>query len=308
MDGRKLNGILVIDKPADITSANAVSRVKRLLKADKVGHTGTLDPSAEGVLVCCINQATKLAQFMLHGAKTYQAVLRLGIETDTQDATGQVVSIREPYRYSEKSIRNALAQFEGVIHQAPPIYSALKHRGQRLYKLARLGKPVQKPPREVEISAIRLLDFHPPLVRFEVSCSGGTYIRTLCADIGRSLGCGGHMAALKRLKSSGFDIRQAVRVSELEALVQEGDIHSRIIPMAEALPRMGTVVADESLAHAVRHGRIIHRRQLTGGLQEQGSVGDRRHVKIVDSLGRLLAVMKTEPGIDRISYCCVINH
>jgi tRNA pseudouridine55 synthase len=302
-----INGILVVDKPVGVTSAEVVSRVKRRLGVSKVGHAGTLDPGAEGVLICCINQATKLARFLLRGSKTYRAVLKLGIETDTQDAYGQVMAIAVPTGYSEKTIRETLAQFEGTIRQTPPVYSALKHRGQRLYKLARRGKPVQKPARKVKISAIRLIDFNLPLVRFEVSCSSGTYIRTLCADIGRSLGCGGHMAALKRLESSGFSLREAVRLSELESLLQGGRLAARIIPMADALPKMQTVCADERLARAVRHGRPIRRRDLETELRPEGNESDRLHVKIVDTGGRLLAVLRMQPDNPRLDYCFVIN-
>ena len=148
----KVSGILVVDKPAGLTSAKVVARVKKLLGARKVGHTGTLDPFATGVLICCINKATKLSRFFLKGWKKYTAVLHLGIETDTQDSTGSVISVVNAVALDERFIRTVFQQFEGTIEQVPPVYSALKHKGVPLYKLARNGKPVQKPARQVTIA------------------------------------------------------------------------------------------------------------------------------------------------------------
>ena len=169
------------------------------------------------MLVCCINQATRLAGFLLHGNKKYVAELRLGQETDTQDSTGTVVASAEPGDYSRQAIQAVVESFSGTIEQLPPVYSALKHNGVPLYKLARRGRPVQKPPRQVQIYDIGVQDIDLPYIRFEVSCSAGTYIRTLGADIGKQLGCGGHLSALKRVESSGFGLDQAIALPQLEA-------------------------------------------------------------------------------------------
>jgi tRNA pseudouridine55 synthase len=179
----KSSGIIVVDKPADITSARVVARIKKFFGAPKAGHTGTLDPFATGVMVCCINNATRLSRFFLHGNKKYEALLHLGIETETQDSTGTIIATCDEVHFSDKTIQTVFKQFEGTLYQHPPIFSALKHKGIRLYKLAREGKPVQKPPRRISISYIKILEIDQPLIRFEVSCSAGTYIRTLCADI-----------------------------------------------------------------------------------------------------------------------------
>ena len=168
---KELNGVIVIDKPPGITSANVVARVKKLLKAKKAGHTGTLDPFATGVLVCCINRATKLSRFFLHGKKRYEAILQLGVETDTQDLTGNVINVCHNLEFSEKAIQSAFKRFEGKIEQLPPVYSALKHKGVPLYKLARSKKPVQKPARQVSIITLKILKIKLPFIRFEVLCS-----------------------------------------------------------------------------------------------------------------------------------------
>ncbi|MGD8740958.1 MAG: tRNA pseudouridine(55) synthase TruB, partial [Desulfobacterales bacterium] len=217
------NGIIVVDKPQNISSARVVAEVKRLLDARKVGHAGTLDPFAAGVLVCCINDATRLARFLLAGNKTYDATLKLGIETDTQDMTGTVTAVKPVKDWPEDAIKSAVKKFEGQIEQQPPVFSALKHKGTPLYRLARMGTPVQKPARKVHISKINILEVKLPLVHFEVACSAGTYIRTLCADIGQQLGCGGHLLALTRTESSGFKIQQALSLARLEKRVAAGD-------------------------------------------------------------------------------------
>ena len=194
------SGILVVHKPEGISSAGVVSLVKRRLRADKVGHCGTLDPFASGVLVCCINQATRISRFFLHEDKSYEAVLRLGVETDTQDVTGKTVATA-PVTVTEEAIRSACSGMVGRMWQQPPAYSALKHEGVPLYRLARSGRPMQKPAREIVIHHLEVLAVDLPDVRFAVTCSGGTYVRTLAADLGRLLGCGAHLRRLVRTAS-----------------------------------------------------------------------------------------------------------
>ena len=299
-----LNGILVIDKPANISSAGVVRIVKRKIGADKVGHAGTLDPFAEGVLVCCINQATRLAGFFLSGKKKYAATIKLGEETDTQDFTGTVISKKEPPEFSPHAIHHTFQKFCGSIDQLPPVYSALKHCGVPIYKLARRGTPVQKPPRRVRIDRMDIREIAPPFVRFEVTCSAGTYIRTLCADIGKSLGCGGHLTALKRLESSGFTLAQAVPLCELEGAGDSTELAGHIIKMADALPDMPQVRADRMLAQKIRYGRLISPADLavadgTGRKMPCGS-----KIKIVDRQGNLLAILHHDETGDRMEYRC----
>jgi len=301
-----MNGILVINKPAGISSARVVSRVKRLLQARKVGHTGTLDPFARGVVVCCINQATRLAPFLVRSPKTYEGVLTLGIETDTQDATGNVIAQRDGSGISAAALLRVFQRYEGPYHQSPPAYSALKHEGVPLYILARRGQPVQKPAREVSIFRIRLLATEPPRVRFEVDCSAGTYIRTLCADIGRELGCGGHLSELIRLESGGFTLKEALTPEDLEDLARRGETRKAVIPMARALPDMAAITAGPPLLEKVRHGQPLTRAEL--GAEDPPDATptqDGRLLKLIDSQGELVAVLKQRPGAEALEYCCV---
>ncbi|UCD90988.1 MAG: tRNA pseudouridine(55) synthase TruB [Desulfobacterales bacterium] len=299
-----MNGILVIDKPTRITSAKVVAWVKELVDAKKAGHAGTLDPFATGVLVCCINRATKLSRFFLHGHKTYEAVLHLGIETDTQDATGTITSTCDKIDYSAETIRSVCKQFEGAIEQHPPVYSALKHKGIPLYKHARRGKPVQKPARPVQISTIDILEMALPLVRFVVSCSAGTYIRTLCADIGTSLGCGGHLKELRRIESSGFTIAEAITLSKLENLVSSGQLSNQMISMSDALRDMPHYVADDKLFEKIMYGSMIAKQDFT----LNGVDSTNGFIKIVDANNDLVAVLESVKDSSHYKYCCVFNN
>jgi tRNA pseudouridine55 synthase len=301
---QELSGVIVIDKPPGITSAKVVARVKKLLKARKAGHTGTLDPFATGVLVCCINRATKLSRFFLHGKKKYEAVLHLGVETDTQDSTGTVTNICHNAAFSKQTIQSAFKRFEGNIKQLPPVYSALKHKGIPLYKLARSKKPVQKPARQVSIISLSILEIHLPFIRFEVLCSAGTYIRTLCADIGASLGCGGHLKELRRIESSGFTIADAVTLEELEDLTLSKTSSGRIISMSNALKDMPEYIADKILVNKIMHGYIITKNDF---ISEQINAFE-GFIKIVDTDKTLVAVLKKHTkDKNRYDYCCVFN-
>ncbi|MBL7179605.1 MAG: tRNA pseudouridine(55) synthase TruB [Pseudomonadota bacterium] len=297
------SGILVVDKPANTTSAEVVAVVKRLLGARKTGHTGTLDPFATGVLVCCVNQATKLARFFLHSSKTYEAVLQLGVATDTQDLTGTVTATCDEVRFSDRAIRSVFSQFEGTLEQFPPVYSALKYKGVPLYKLARNGKPVQKQARRICISTIEILKIDLPLVRFVVSCSAGTYIRTLCADIGASLGCGGHLKELRRIKSAGFTIAEAVTLQQIEELALSARLFERMISMSNALPQMPEHVADKALNAKIMHGRILTKKDFIPGQMD----ALKGFIKIVDIDKNLIAVLQWTPETNRYRYCCVFN-
>jgi tRNA pseudouridine55 synthase len=294
-----LNGIIVVDKPQNITSARVVADVKRMLDARKVGHAGTLDPFAEGVLVCCINDATRLARFLLAGNK---------IETDTQDKTGTVTAIKPVIDFPENQINSAAKKFEGQIEQKPPVFSALKHKGTPLYRLARKGRPIQKPARSVHISKIKILEVNLPLVRFEVSCSAGTYIRSLCADIGRQLGCGGHLQALKRTESSSFKIQQAISPARLERRILAGDSKRYLISMTDALGEMPTCIADQKLIEKIRHGKHLKKSDITIDRSSGNSKKQNANIKIVDGKNILHAVLNYEKSRDRLSYACVFGN
>jgi tRNA pseudouridine55 synthase len=300
-----MNGILVLNKPRGLSSAEVVAGVKRLLGADKVGHTGTLDPFAQGVLVCCINQATRLARFLADSRKVYEAVLTLGVDTDTQDATGKVVGQREYTGISEALILRIFQRYEGILNQTPPAYSALKHQGVSLYVLARRGRPVQKPPRQVRIFSNRVLAVALPEVRFEVCCSAGTYIRTLSADIGRELGCGGHLSELKRLESGGFTLDQALTLEELKELDRRGAVGGALIPMSRTLTGMPEITASPELIDKIRYGRPLSRDEVgVDGLQNR-TAGGRSFIKVLDAGGELVAVLQDRPEAERLHYVCV---
>ena len=301
----ELSGVICVDKPQDITSAKVVARVKRALKARKVGHAGTLDPFAQGVLVCCINDATRLARFLLAGDKTYEATLKLGIETDTQDSTGTVTAENRVTDYPADAISSVTKQFEGITEQQPPVFSALKYKGTPLYKLARKGSPVQKPARKVRISSIKILDINLPLVHFKVCCSAGTYIRTLCADMGKQLGCGGHLFALRRLESSGFKIQQAISLPDLEKLALAGEYPSFIVSMADALPGMPAYVAEKNLIEKIKHGKPITKKDLSFDSVFAKLNTHTANIKVVDANNRLLAILNFIKNQEKLSYACV---
>jgi tRNA pseudouridine55 synthase len=219
--GRDISGILILDKPLNISSNKAVQIVKRLYGAKKVGHTGSLDPLASGVLPICLGHATKVSQYLLASDKTYQFTMKLGETTSTGDVEGDVVNKKPVPDLEAVDITQLLNQFTGVINQVPPMYSALKHDGQRLYKLAREGKVVDRPSREVTIKSLRLESKTLDSLTLEVCCTKGTYVRTLAEDLGEKLGCGAHVTFLRRIKTGPFELEGSVSIDKLEA-VQDG--------------------------------------------------------------------------------------
>jgi tRNA pseudouridine55 synthase len=250
-------------------------------------------------MLCCIGRATKLAGFFLNGPKTYLATLRLGVETDTQDMTGRVMAVGETANLTATEVVRVMDGFRGEFLQTPPVFSALKHEGKPLYKLARSGKPVTKPPRAVHISALEIEQMALPVVVFQVTCSAGTYIRTLGADIGRALGCGGHIEALRRLSSCGFDISRALGLDMLADLAASGRIGEHLVSMAEALGSMPCHVADQRLAAHIAHGGTLTERDVP-----RPECGDaENYIKIVDTWNHLLAVLRAQDGA--YQYCCV---
>ncbi|MDR2899613.1 MAG: tRNA pseudouridine(55) synthase TruB [Clostridiales bacterium] len=223
----ELNGIVNIYKEQGYTSFDVVAKIKRHLRV-KAGHTGTLDPMAEGVLPVCLDKSTRLAQFITAENKAYRTVFRLGVKTDTLDMTGLVVNER-PVNVTGEDIKNAVMGFVGEISQIPPMYSAIKVNGQRLYDMARKGIEIERKPRNIKIYSIDITDISLPLVTMNVSCSKGTYIRTLIDDIGEVLGCGAAMEALTRTKSGSFDISGAIRLDELFKAYDNGEVERFVI-------------------------------------------------------------------------------
>ena len=209
-----MDGIVIVDKPQDWTSQDVTAKLRGVFQTRRIGHGGTLDPMATGVLPVFVGRATRAVEFFEHAEKTYEAVLQLGITTDTEDITGAVLEER-PVCLTEEQIKAVLAQFRGEIQQIPPMYSAIKINGQKLCDLARRGKEVERAPRAVTIHALDFLGMEDSLVRLRVHCSKGTYIRTLCKDIGDALGCGGCMAALRRVSAGSYTIEEAVPLAQL---------------------------------------------------------------------------------------------
>jgi tRNA pseudouridine55 synthase len=221
MDQKNPNGILIVDKPKGITSHDVVDIVRRLFKMRKVGHAGTLDPIATGVLVILVGEATKKSNLLINDDKMYEARMRLGMSTDTGDAFGRVISTSQIKELDRNLIKKAIMSFKGEIEQVPPMFSAAKFKGKSLYKWARKGITVPRKARTVVIKDISIKEISPPDVTFDVLCSKGTYIRQLCVDIGERLGWGAHMTELRRVKAGDFHISQAVELEKLKSMTED---------------------------------------------------------------------------------------
>ena len=256
MRSQQISGILNIDKPAGMTSHDVVDRVRQMTGQRRVGHAGTLDPLATGVLVVCLGQATRVAEYLMASDKVYQAQIRLGVSTDTHDAEGEVTATAE-VNVGEEEVLRALASFTGSIQQVPPMYSALKREGTPLHRLARQGITVEREPRSVEIHNIELLDWTPPLLTIRVACSPGTYIRALARDLGQKLGCGAHLQSLTRLASGHFTLEKAVSLDELAETFDRGDWQELVHPLDEALLDFDPMVVDAQTEQRIRHGQQV---------------------------------------------------
>jgi len=257
MPERLLSGILNIDKPRGWTSHDVVAKVRRLTGQRRVGHAGALDPLATGVLLLCLGQATRVAEYLMAGQKRYRATLCLGISTDTYDAEGRVMRDVGPVDVALREIEEALSAFVGEIEQVPPMYSALKRRGQPLYKLARRGEMVERQPRRVTIETLELVDWTPPELTLEIVCSPGTYIRSLAHDLGERLGCGAHLVALTRLASGRFTLDEAISLPALAEAVATSDWTHLLYPLDAALQDLEAVNVDATAAWRLRHGQPI---------------------------------------------------
>lgn len=252
-----LNGIIIIHKEAGFTSHDVVAKMRGICRQKKIGHTGTLDPQATGVLPVCLGSGTKLCDMLTDKDKEYVAELLLGIETDTQDTTGQVLR-ESPVEVSEEEVRQAIMSFRGVYHQIPPMYSALKVDGKKLYELARAGKEVERKAREVYLHEIEILELELPVVKLRVTCSKGTYIRTLCADIGSKLGCGGTMKSLQRTRVGSFGLEKAVTLDQLETLRDEGRLEELLFPVDSAFAGCPRLHVRREFSRLVDNGNAFY--------------------------------------------------
>jgi len=248
------DGILIVDKEPGPSSFKIVEKIKGLLKAKKAGHAGTLDPFATGVLIVLLNQGTKLSPFLMSHDKAYKASLKLGVETDTQDSTGRIIDKKNIGSLTYEMIKRSTTQFIGTIKQVPPSYSAVHYNGKRAYELARNGIAIDLQPKDVRIDYITIVSVNLPYVWFEVGCSSGTYIRTLAADLGRSLGIGAHLTSLRRIKSGPFHVDDALTLMQITQHLSNNTIDGIIIPLRNALKGMMEIEIPDKLARKIRNG------------------------------------------------------
>lgn len=256
-----INGIMNIYKEAGFTSHDVVARLRGIVKQKKIGHTGTLDPDAVGVLPVCLGSATKLCDMLTDKSKEYEAVMKLGVTTDTQDMSGKILT-ESAVQVGESDVERAVMGFVGGYEQIPPMYSALKVNGKKLYELAREGREVERQPRHVDIAFIEIKEISLPEVTFVVGCSKGTYIRTLCADIGEKLGCGASMAKLKRTRVGNFRIEDSIRLSQVEDMMQLGTYEACVTAPDSVFSEYGGAVVKREAEKALLNGNKLYPRQL----------------------------------------------
>jgi len=281
-----MDGLLVVDKPSGMSSHDAVARARRALREKRIGHTGTLDPLATGVLVLCVGHATRLSEYLLGEDKAYEGLIKLGERTDTDDAEGQVVAAQPVPALSDQDLRALEARFTGEIAQVPPQFSAIQKDGQRAYALARRGQSVALEPRRVRIDTLQLAlaEGAPPgaWLAFSVRCSAGTYIRALARDIGEALGCGAHVVSLRRTQAGAFTLADAVTLAALEEAGREGRAAHLLLPMDRALAGWPAVTLDESAARRLKQGQRV---ALTGPYAQPVA-----RMRVYDARGNFFAI------------------
>lgn len=288
-----IDGILNIDKPYGITSMDVVRRIKRASGQRRVGHGGTLDPVATGAIPICLGQATRMMEDLINGSKAYRADVELGVVTDTYDALGEVTARADASGVAVGDIERALQGFVGDVRQTPPMYSALKRDGKRLYELARAGVEVEREARPVIVHAIDLQGWTPPIATIEVRCGRGFYVRSLAHDLGQALGCGGHLKTLERLRCGGFSVSDAVAVDEMEERFADGSWRDALHAPDVALLGLRAVIVGKRGEDMIRNGRAID-----GAAEDSPPVdGERGRAYSVD--GRFLATLAYDGGLRR---------
>jgi tRNA pseudouridine55 synthase len=297
-----VDGILNINKPQGMTSFGTVATVRRLTGQRRVGHAGTLDPEATGVLPICLGKGTKITEFLADSTKVYRAEIELGRATDTYDSSGRTTQRGDPSGISQEQFRAALDTFQGRTQQTPPMYSAVKYHGKRLYELARAGIQVERPSRPVRIDRLELSDWQPPLATVEVVCGKGTYIRSLAHDLGQVLGCGASLKSLVRLRCGLFDIGDAVSLNQLEDAARYGYWHKLVYPIDIAFLEWAAIVVSETTEQQVRNGQSLILGPATSDREitlpeEPFSVGSRHqdYCRVYDLDGCFLGVLRFHP-------------
>lgn len=297
-----MDGIININKPWGKTSFSIVAMVKRLTGERRVGHAGTLDPAATGVLPICLGQGTRIIQFLIEATKTYRAQIELGVATDTYDASGKIIQKGDPSGISQERLESALTSFRGLIQQTPPMYSAARYHGKRLYELARAGVKVERRSRLTKIYHLELIDWLPPLATMEVICSKGTYIRSLAHDIGQALGCGANLRSLIRLRCGLFDIKDAVSVPQFEDAIRHGYWQRLVYPVDAVLLHWTAMIVNDDTGQVIRNGRPVvlgncNSSERASHLEQY--VGARssfeNHCRVYTSDGCFLGVLRFNP-------------
>ena len=290
-----LHGVLNVYKEKGWTSHDVVAKLRRITGQKKIGHTGTLDPEAQGVLPVCFGKGTKLCDMLTDKDKEYEAVLLLGVTTDTQDMTGEILAVRDTADLQEEDAAGTIRSFVGEYDQIPPMYSALKVNGKKLYELARSGQEIERKPRRVQIREIEILEMELPRVRMRVTCSKGTYIRTLCQDIGEKLGCGGCMESLTRTRVERFSVEDSIRLSEAEQRMEEGSLASFLFSIDEMFDRMPKLYLKPDAARMARSGNSFLPEDILwaaaerdGELLKEYTDGER--VRVYDEERRFIAI------------------
>lgn len=279
------NGIINVYKEKGYTSHDVVAKLRGILKQKKIGHTGTLDPDAEGVLPVCLGSATKLCDMLTDKDKEYVAVMRLGVITDTQDLSGTVISQSE-VKVSLQEVEDAIMSFVGKYEQIPPMYSALKINGKKLYEIARQGLEVERKPRSVMIHEIEIMNRNLPDIELRVLCSKGTYIRTLCDDIGRKLGCGAAMASLKRTRVGGFLLSSSITLSEIEKLRDRNEVERMIMPVDAMFIKLKEVHIAEQYMKLPENGNSFYLNHIL----EESVFGDKEEVRVYSTKGKFFGI------------------
>ena len=288
-----MDGILNINKPQNKTSFSIVAMVKRLSGERRVGHAGTLDPAATGVLPVCLGRGTRVTEFLVNATKTYLAQIELGVATDTYDSSGQITQQKDPSGINQRQLESVLDSFRGSIQQTPPMYSAVKHQGQPLYELARAGIKVERKSRPTKIHRLELISWQPPLVTLEVECGKGTYIRSLAHDLGQSLGCGAHLKSLVRTRCGLFDIKDAISISQLEEAFRYGYWQHFVYPIDIMLWHHSAIVVNNATEDIIRKGGSLVL-EHSGSRVDNGCPGQ-HHCRAYTLDGRFLGVLHHVP-------------
>ncbi len=279
----------MVDKPTGVTSHDVVQELRRILGTRRVGHTGTLDPAASGVLLACVGKGTKVAQFLTGYDKEYRAVIRLGATTDTYDGEGEIQETKQDCKVSLERIIDAINSFRGEIWQLPPLHSAIKYKGKRLYQYAREKKEVERTKRKVEIKEISIMDVNMPYVELRVSCSKGTYVRSLAHDVGQKLGCGAYLFSLRRTKVGPYGLQDALSPERISEVKKEGKINEALISIEEALAHLPSVAVQEDSVARIQHGVPLVSSSVS---KVEGSFEPGQTVSITDEQGRIIAMGK----------------